>query len=97
MGVPPETPAPPLWTRDFVLYTDAWMKDADLNTASCGTVGPLPFHGMSRYPYGSDETYPTDAVHRRFVATYNTRLGTRDSGLGARGSYATPESRVPSP
>ncbi|PYP98664.1 MAG: hypothetical protein DMD34_02040 [Gemmatimonadetes bacterium] len=94
------TPAPALppgWTRDFVLYTDAWMKDADLNTASGGTVGPLPFHGMSRYPYGSDETYPTDAVHRKFVETYNTRLETRDSGLGARGSYATPESRVPSP
>jgi tetratricopeptide (TPR) repeat protein len=68
--------APPLpsgWTRDFVLYSDAWMKDADLNTAAGGTVEPLPFHGMSRYPYGAGESFPADALHRRFVETYNTR------------------------
>ena len=70
------TAAPPLlpgWTRDFVIYTDAWMKDADLNTASGGTVTPLPFHQMSRYPYGADEAYPADAAHRRYLETYNTR------------------------
>ena len=66
-------PVPPGWTRDFVLYTDAWMKDADLNTAAGGTVEPLPFHRMSRYPYGADEAFPADAAHRRFVETYNTR------------------------
>jgi len=66
-------PLPPGWTRDFVLYTDAWMKDADLNTAAGGTVEPLPFHQMSRYPYGADEAYPADAAHRRFVETYDTR------------------------
>ena len=66
-------PVPPRWTRDFVLYTDAWMKDADLNTAAGGTVEPLPFHRMSRYPYGADEAFPADAAHRRFVQTYNTR------------------------
>ena len=69
-GVPP---LPAGWTRDFVLYTDAWMKDADLNTAAGGTVEPLPFHQMSRYPYSADEVFPTDAAHRRFVETYNTR------------------------
>jgi VCBS repeat protein/tetratricopeptide repeat protein/ASPIC/UnbV protein len=66
-------PLPPGWTRDFVIYTDAWMKDADLNTAAGGTVGPLPFHRMSRYPYGVDEAFPGDPAHRRFVETYNTR------------------------
>jgi len=68
--------APPLprgWTRDFLIYTDAWLKDADLNTAAGGTVDPLPFHGMSRYPYGADEAFPGDSAHRRFVETYNTR------------------------
>jgi hypothetical protein len=68
--------APPLapgWTRDFVLYTDAWLKDADLNTASGGTVEPLPFHGMSRYPYGPDEAYPADPAHQRYLEAYNTR------------------------
>ena len=66
-------PLPPGWTRDFLIYTDAWLKDADLNTAAGGTVEPLPFHGMSRYPYGADEAFPRDATHRRFLETYNTR------------------------
>ena len=39
------------WTRDFVIYTEGWLKDADMNTAAGWKVGPLPFHGMSRYPY----------------------------------------------
>jgi len=64
---------PPGWTRDFLIYTDAWLKDADLNTLAGGTVEPLPFHRMARYPYGADEAFPTDALHRRFVETYNTR------------------------
>jgi tetratricopeptide (TPR) repeat protein len=66
-------PPPPGWTRDYVLYTDAWLKDSDRNTAAGGTVGPLPFHAMSRYPYGSYEAYPTDPVHRRYIEAYNTR------------------------
>src|SRR5207244_9289319 len=64
----------PGWTRDFVLYTDAWLKDSDRNTAAGNTVAPLPFHGMSRYPYRPDERYPGDAAHTRYVETYNTRL-----------------------
>ncbi|HMC18836.1 MAG TPA: hypothetical protein VKH16_06405, partial [Gemmatimonadales bacterium] len=70
---------PPGWTRDFLIYTDAWLKDADLNTLAGGTVEPLPFHRMSRYPYGADEAFPTDALHRRFVETYNTRRVERES------------------
>jgi len=68
--------APPLrpgWTRDFLLYTDAWLKDSDRNTAAGNTVAPLPFHGMSRYPYGADEAYPKDAAHERYLQSYNTR------------------------
>jgi hypothetical protein len=68
--------APPLpagWRRDFLLYSDSWLKDADLNTGTGQTAEPLPFHGMSRYPYGSDESYPTDAEHQRYLRRYNTR------------------------
>ncbi len=45
---------PPLrsgWKRDFLLLVDGWAKDADANTAYSKTVEPLPFHGMSAYPY----------------------------------------------
>ena len=70
------TGAPPLprgWRRDFLLYTDSWLKDADLNTATGQTTGPLPFHGMSGYPYGADESYPTDAEHQQYLERYDTR------------------------
>ena len=66
-------PLPPGWRRDFLLYSDSWLKDADLNTATGQGTAPLPFHGMSRYPYGADERYPTDAAHQRYVKRYDTR------------------------
>ncbi len=66
-------PLPPGWRRDFLLYTDGWIKDADLNTATGTTVEPLPFHAMTRYPYGPDESYPADPGARRFLDEYLTR------------------------
>ena len=62
------------WTRDFLLYTDGWIKDSDLNTAFGTTVEPLPFHAMKSYPYAPGESYPTDSIHRRFIREYNTRV-----------------------
>jgi hypothetical protein len=41
--------------RDFLLKVDGWAKDRDPNTAFSSTVEPLPFHGMSRYPYPAGE------------------------------------------
>jgi hypothetical protein len=61
------------WRRDFLLYSDSWLKDADLNTGTGQMVEPLPFHGMSRYPYGADESYPTDNDHQRYLRHYTTR------------------------
>jgi hypothetical protein len=61
------------WTRDFVLYSVGWVKDGDLNTAAGKTVDPLPFHRMTRYPYGDDESYPDDPAHVRYLREYNTR------------------------
>jgi hypothetical protein len=67
----------PGWTRDFLLLVDGWAKDADANTAFSQSVGPLPFHGMSAYPYGPTEHYPDDALHRAYVTEYNTRPALR--------------------
>ncbi|MFQ6615347.1 MAG: FG-GAP-like repeat-containing protein [Fidelibacterota bacterium] len=67
-------PDPPAgWTRDFLFYNDGWLKDGDLNTAYGQTVNPLPFHGMSAYPYGPDESFPRDEEHASYLQTYNTR------------------------
>ncbi|HZF73066.1 MAG TPA: CRTAC1 family protein, partial [Gemmatimonadaceae bacterium] len=62
------------WKRDFLLYTDGWMKDSDLNTAFGTTVEPLPFHAVKSYPLASSEAYPTDAEHQRYLREYDTRV-----------------------
>jgi len=61
------------WTRDFLLKVDGWAKDRDPNTAFSSSVQPLPFHGMSRYPYPVTEHYPRDAAHDEYQRSYNTR------------------------
>ena len=61
------------WVRDFILYSDGWDKDGDINTLTSQTVEPLPFHGMSAYPYPNTEHYPDDEGHRRYRLEYNTR------------------------
>lgn len=65
------------WVREFLLFVDGWAKDGDLNTAFSQTVEPLPFHGMSGYPYGQDEYYPRDDAHRKYRLKYNTRPALR--------------------
>jgi len=62
------------WKRDFLLYTDGWIKDSDLNTAFGTTVGPLPFHAVKSYPFGSAEAYPADAQHQTYLREYDTRV-----------------------
>ncbi len=66
---------PPGWVRDFVFYANGWVKDGDLNTALSDHVGPLPFHGMSGYPYPPGEHYPRAAALKKYLRTYNTRPG----------------------
>ena len=66
-------PPPAGWTRDFLLQVDGWAKDRDPNTAFSQSVLPLPFHGMSRYPYPAGEHYPRDAAHDQYQRDYNTR------------------------
>ncbi|MEM6705950.1 MAG: CRTAC1 family protein, partial [Acidobacteriota bacterium] len=47
---PAPAPTAPGHRRSYVLFTDGWVKDADLHTRASETVGPLPFHGMAGYP-----------------------------------------------
>jgi Flp pilus assembly protein TadD len=70
--------APPAgWRRTFLLYSDGWIKDADLNTAHGQSVEPLPFHAIRSYPYAADESYPTDSARTRYRREYNTRVERR--------------------
>ncbi|HEV8198617.1 MAG TPA: FG-GAP-like repeat-containing protein, partial [Candidatus Polarisedimenticolia bacterium] len=69
-GLPP---APKGTIRSFVLNLSGWCKDMDPHTAHGETVEPLPFRGMTSYPYAEGESYPDDAAHKDYRATYNTR------------------------
>ena len=64
---------PENWRRDFLFYNDGWLKDGDLNTAHGQTVEPLPFHGMTAYPYGPGDAYPENKDFKDYMSTYNTR------------------------
>lgn len=69
-GLPP---VPEGWRRDFLFYNEGWEKDADRNTVTGPTVGPLPFHGMSAYPYPDTEAFPADSAHAAYLRDDQTR------------------------
>lgn len=92
----PVASLPPLhvgWRRDFLLFVDGWAKDGDANTAFSKSVEPLPFHGMSAYPYPATESYPDSAAHREYRDTYNTRSALRL--LRPLTDFTTSSPRVP--
>jgi cytochrome c-type biogenesis protein CcmH/NrfG len=66
------------WTRTFLLYSDGFSKEMDINSASPDQVSPLPFHGMTKYPYSEPEMYPMTAARREYMDRYNTRLVTSE-------------------
>jgi len=62
------------WSRDYFFYANGFVKDMDFYEAKPFSVGSLPFHGMSAYPYPATEHYPTDAAHTAYQLEYNTRF-----------------------
>ncbi|MDX1643390.1 MAG: hypothetical protein R3244_03420, partial [Thermoanaerobaculia bacterium] len=56
-----ELPSPePGFERTVFLESYGWDKDADRNTGEGLQVGPLPYRGMSSYPYGPGDAYPAE-------------------------------------
>jgi hypothetical protein len=68
---------PPLaagWRRTFLLYANGYSKEMNIRSATPDSLGPLPFHAMTKYPYGEDEHYPRSAAYRDYLDRYNTRV-----------------------
>jgi cytochrome c-type biogenesis protein CcmH/NrfG len=61
------------WRRTFLLQADGFSKEMDLHSATPEDIGPLPFHGMTRYPYAAPEAYPMTEERRRLFDLYTTR------------------------
>ena len=62
------------WKRDFLLFVDGWAKDGDANTAYSQSVEPLPFHGMSQYPYSNRERFPDGEWQKQYTTRPALRL-----------------------
>ena len=91
-------PLPAGWTRTFLLYADGFSKEMDINSASPDQVSPLPFHGMTKYPYTDPEAYPMTAARRAYIDQYNTRLVTAeipsiDTVLTSTANFASTQQR----
>ncbi|MFI5458740.1 MAG: CRTAC1 family protein [Isosphaerales bacterium] len=69
-----QVPALPAgWTRCHVLRAVGYCKDADLFTAAGDTVGPLPWRGMTSYPFGPEGQRPQDPAYLAYLREYQTR------------------------
>jgi tetratricopeptide (TPR) repeat protein len=85
------TPPKSGMARTYLLFLDGWAKDADPNTTFSQSVTPLPFHGMSGYPYRADEHYPDDPAHLDYQLEWNTRPARRlIPSLAPEGARASP-------
>ncbi len=67
----PELPVGKKYT--FLLFADGYSKEMDINSASPEAVFPLPFKGMTKYPYGSDEHFPMTDDKQKIYDEYLTR------------------------
>jgi hypothetical protein len=66
-------PLPAGWTRSYVLRTWGYCKDGGPFTATGGTIDPLPFAGMTTFPYPAGEHYPRTPAHDEYLRTWQTR------------------------
>jgi Tfp pilus assembly protein PilF len=62
------------WKQTFLLFADGFSKEMDVNSASPDRVEPLPFHGMTKYPYSWPEHYPGTGIFEEYRSRYNTRI-----------------------
>ncbi|GIW90850.1 MAG: hypothetical protein KatS3mg109_1282 [Pirellulaceae bacterium] len=62
----------PGWKRDFLLHCVGWDKDADLNTIWGQSVEPLPYRGMTEYPY-DPRSAPQSPEYLEYLRNYQTR------------------------
>jgi tetratricopeptide (TPR) repeat protein len=78
-------PLPAGWTRDYLFYAFAYVKDMDFYGAYAQTVTPLPFAAMKTYPYAASRSYPS--VNDNYLLEWNTREVATESWPSYRTRY----------
>lgn len=71
-AVPPGPPAG--WSRDFILKSVGWDKDANLATAVGQSVDPLPFTAMRSYPPAPDDEPVATPAREAWLRDRQTRV-----------------------
>jgi hypothetical protein len=56
-----------------VLRTWGYCKDGGPFTATGGTIDPLPFAGMTTFPYPAGAHNPRTPAHDEYLRTWQTR------------------------
>ena len=65
------------WTRTFLFVGDGFSKEMDLHSASPDVLDPIPFHGMTHYPFAPSEHPPLTAAQQSDLERYHTRIVAR--------------------
>jgi hypothetical protein len=75
-----EPPQAPDTVRRVVLDADVYYTiKFSFDGLYTDSIDPIPFHGMSAYPYEPDEwPYRNDPDYQDYLDTYNTRIISRD-------------------
>jgi Flp pilus assembly protein TadD len=63
----------PGWRRTYFLYSDGYEKGHELHSATATTVSPMPFHGMTAYPYRVNPLELDTPDFWQYLADWNTR------------------------
>jgi len=68
-------PTPPAtgYRRLYAFQSSGYYKENIPNPEVPFTVSPLPFLGMSNFPYQATEQYPADESHQSYLSLWNTR------------------------
>ncbi|WP_167546644.1 CRTAC1 family protein [Stieleria maiorica] len=74
---PPEQDVPEGWKRDFILHCVGWDKDADLNTLTGQSIGPLPIRDMRGYPPTAQSAEQFEAVEQKNADSLRRRQSFR--------------------
>ena len=84
---------PPGWKRDYFFFADGYEKDMDFYAAEGDFVNPLPFHGMTAYPY-SKESSLLNKIHVDDLLNYDTRFFSGTPSASYRFRYQNHQPKI---